>query len=494
MIDPKRFWMHFGVFSLVLVAWFAFILSHSLYAWAIIPVFSGLAILLGKPPAMLWWGLGWFMWTQYVQRELWVGFFNYLDELVTLGMLAILFVHSRHINSIMPERMQQIRPFPAITFHFILLTFLSAILNHAIDVYFIMWSFQYLRMFIVFYFVVRFFRVVDVRIFLKFVMYFSIMLFLLNLGWKLHINPLPNEKEYWPSDFAVGSFAACDQVAYFCVMVIMLCLGVILDPPSEKFRKLAWMTLFATFLNFLMTNTNHAFFLLAGGLAVFYVFNFRQVSHVVSLPALAGVAILIIGMYGIAMAYTEAGEALRPENLQRRYERFMNGTKMLSYRRNFTELPHESDFFWFVGHGPGQAGSSIGRALRRPIGDKYFNVLKRSEEFRADLIASSIASGEQTGFLSYWSELGPFGLLLLLVIYGWVVLKTKRRLWTNDYADKHQLAMARALPSVVAVIMAISFLRDMFYIAWLVGLFWVWAALVVIPVEKGARKSGMEIL
>jgi len=494
MLDPKRFWLYFGATSIVWISALIFWVSGSLYSWMIIPVFSGLAILIGNPPAMLWYGMSWFMVTQYAQTEMRVGFFNYLDEFVTLGMLAVLMVQSRGALKSLSERMAAAYPLQFVAVAFVVLSFVSAILNHAIDIYFVMWCFQYLRMFVVFFFTVRFARKVDLRKFITFLMAFSILFFVMNLTWKLGINPLPNQRGVWASDFGIGTFAACDQVAYFCVMVMVLCLAIIIDPPDRKLgRRAGWVLLF-TFVDFMLTNTIHAFFLLGPAVLVFFVINYQAVMKVVSWPTLMGMMSVVVLAFLLLVNYTDAGSALKWDYVMERYEQFQNEPKMNAYRRSVNELPHESNYFWFTGHGPGMAGSSIGRALRRPIADKYFNTIYNEEQYRNLVIAGSVSSGEQTGLLTYWSETGPLGLAMLLVCYAIVLVKTKHRILVNDIADKTQLALARSLPSIILVVMLIAFIRDMFYIAWFAGVCWVWAGMSIIPIEREAKKTGLEIL
>jgi len=150
-------------------------------------------MMVGNPRAMLWWGLGWFMMAQYLGSEMRVGFFNYVDEIITLGMLGVLFVTSRLRSPVWEARKPLLKPLPKIAFFFVFLAFISAIINGAIDIYFVMWCFQYLRMFVILFFAVRFIQQKDAQTFVHFMMVFSVIQFLLNLGWKFHINPLPNE-------------------------------------------------------------------------------------------------------------------------------------------------------------------------------------------------------------------------------------------------------------------------------------------------------------
>jgi hypothetical protein len=502
MINEQKIMRHIGVLALVLVSWGLFAYFGSIYAWAIIPVFSALAIMLGRPRGMLWWGLGWFMVAQYVASEARVGFLGYVDEMITLGMLGLVFINSRRPNSVMPERMRVLQPLPKIAFLFTLLAFFSAIVSRSIDIYFVMWCFQYLRMFVILFFVARFVVEADCKIFVHFVMLFSIVEAALNFGWMLHINPLPNVKEYWPSDFGVGTFAGCDSVAYYSVMVIVLCLAIILDPPSVREKRRAAALILLTFANFMITNTNHAYFILAAALVVFFVTNREAVAKIISIPALVGIGV-IAALFLALFSLTDAGYALSPDNLAMRYEQFAKGTKLESYRRNFTELPYDTPLFWLVGSGPCKAGSCIGTALRRPIGDKYFNVLYNEEKYREDVREGSIATGPVTGILTYWSELGPLGLLMLSLTYLVALSKNRKLFHGWKTSNKYQLAIARAFPSLLAVMLAIAFLRDLFYMPWLIGLVWTWAVMAMLPLAGerdrcrkesswGARRQGRE--
>jgi hypothetical protein len=354
-----------------------------------------------------------------------------------------------------------------------------------------MWCFQYLRMFVVFFFVVRFATPSDPKQFFRFLVGFALFEFFLNLAWKFHINPLPNFKEYWPTDWAVGTLNGCDMVAYFCIMILVLCLAIVMDPPSKKIKKVAAGTMVITLVNFMMTNTNHAYLILGGALLAFFVVNYREVKKFINIPALAGLSFLSL-VFVLFLSQTDAGVALSPKYLQLRYDQFLSGPKVVCYQRNFTELPRESPYFWLVGHGPGQGGSPIGTALRRPIGNKYFNTVEQDIRLRFKHLGGSVMSTEKTGVLTYWSEVGPLGLLFLSLAYLIALRKNLKVLRERDTSDKYHLAVTRSLPSIFMVVLLTALIRDLFYMGWLVGVVWAWVALSLCSFSKKVPDEELE--
>jgi hypothetical protein len=494
MINEQRIWRHIGVLCLFLAGASLFAFTKNIFAWAVIPVFVALAMLIGKPRALLWCGLSWFMVSLYFQYELHLPLvFNYLDELITLGMLGVLFVNARGNDSVWTGRQNLLQPLPKIAFVFMVLSLGSAVLNHAVDYFFIMWCFQYFRMFVILFFVACFFRKADLKVFVRFIMTASVIQFLLNVSWVLHINPLPNRKEYWPNDFGIGTLNGCDIVAYFCIMAIILCLAVMLDPPSRKVRWQARGVLVVTFINFMLTNTNHAYFILGAALVTFFIFNKAEIRKVISLPVLSGLGVLVaISLF--VFSFTNAGQELRPEYVRQRYKQFMQGTKIDSYRRNFTELPHESSVFWLAGLGPCQGGSAIGAGLRRPIADKYFNVLYNEEQYRKDIVSGSIATGPKTGILTLWSELGPPGAFLIALTYFVAFFKCWRVVGRQLFIDKYHSAISRSSLAIFVVVLLVAFLRDLFFLAWFAGVVWIWVALTILPRKCDADQVGVKVV
>jgi hypothetical protein len=490
MIDEQRFLRHLGVLALVLLAWILFILTKSLYAWAVIPFFVIGAMLIGNPLALLWVGLGWFMIVQYVGTEFRVGFLGYVDEAVTVAMLLVTLIAGRKFLRSSGQS-GEVRFLQPVAVAFFLLAVLSTAINGSFNIYLLMWCFQYLRMFVVILFAAAFVTDKEPRRFFWFLMVTAAVEFALNIGWKLRINPLPNVKKYELSDFGVGTLGGCDSVAYFCVMIAILCLAILMDPPGPKAKKTALIVLLLTMANFMLTNTNHAYFILAAAIGVLFLVNKRMIKKIISIPLLmAGGG--VVAVFFLLFSMTDAGFSLSPDYLKKRYELFMAGTKVTAYVRNATELPKESTYFWLTGLGPGQAGSCIGSALRRPMAEKYFNVLYNEEKYRQDVKDGSITTGPNTGILTYWSELGPPGIFLLVLVYYKALRKSGRLRKSDRVTDKYQLAFIRTLPSVFTTMLAIALLRDLFYIAWLIGTVWIWAVLAMIPLGIKPLAAGPE--
>lgn len=442
--------------------------------WAIAAAAILWMMLIGNPRRLL--GLYWVWVLIFPLGSLLVPspLLKWVDEMLLASLLAVLLLHQ-----ILHYRGQSgLRGFGRSLGLLCLLIVLSAVLNRAPRVGVMHFCLQYMRSFLLFYYTLRFFAPKDARLFF-FGLAGSLLIQVgLNTGWLLGINPLPNRSRNL-ADFSVGSFDACNLVAYLAIAVFCLAMAYHHLAPRRAQRGwalvLAGLALFQVYI----TYTFHALALLGICFAFQYLDSGRRWRG--RLRTGVGMALGLIALAGLLAALRPNNDALRrqldPGYLSDRMSMMVEGPKGRAYREVVLYAPRDMPAPLF-GAGPGNFGSMVGRMNRRPLAEQYINYLLTSVDVISETQGFSITSGPNTGFIALWSELGPFGFLLYWGLHVFALLRVRRQCKQKVYADPHLQALADAFVPTMALWLILSAIVDYNYIPYLHGGLWIWAAMV----------------
>lgn len=399
---------------------------------------------------------------------------KWVDEGILGTILAVLLLHQ-----IMQHRdLPGLRGFGRALWILCGLIILSALANKAPKVGVMHFCLQYMRSFLLFYFTLRFFDPKDARLFYRCVAASMLIQLVLNAGWLLGINPLPNRSRAF-IDIAVGSLDACNLVAYLAAAVFCAAIALHHLAPRRAQRFLAMGLAVLALIEVYITNTFHAVALL--GLC--FVFQFLDGAGRWRGRARTGLAaaLALTALLGTLLVLRAREDAplgqLDPDYIQERLSMMVSGPKGRAYREVVFSAPRDMPAP-LLGAGPGNFGSMVGRMNRRPLAEQYINYLLTAVDVISETQGFSITSGPNTGFIALWSELGPFGFILYWGLHVFVMLRVRRQVKRKAYVNPHLQALADAFVPIMGMWLVLSAIVDYNYIPYLHGGLWIWAAIV----------------
>lgn len=325
----------------------------------------------------------------------------------------------------------------------------------------------------------------------------TLVQFVLNIGWRFGINPLPNE---WAgtanlADLAQGTFASCALVAYYMIVVIFLLLSIF--RLNEKHRGWILMLLGVAAVQWYMTYTNHSYVFFVLLLPVYLL-----VSRASLRMRLGVVSMLLLGASIFAFLSTsdtyrssrvggqsQLAETFDRRNLEDRWEHFVNGPKIELINRIAIQNAVRDPYLWLQGNGPGNGLSAVGMTRSTEFAWKYLGEFVSNTALYKGNQMTSISGNFYSGILSIWSELGVVGYLLYLGFYIYLMQHVVLILIRKKYPDQFQLVLAEGFVMAMLLFLMCSFLSDVFYIKCFTGGLCIWAALVWDPVEAQGRTA-----
>lgn len=318
----------------------------------------------------------------------------------------------------------------------------------------------------------------------------------LNIGWRLNINPLPNE---WKgtsniADIMQGTFVSCAIVAYFMIIIIFLLLSALrLD---KKYRPWILLLLGIDVLQWYVTYTNHSYMLFVLLLPIYMVISKASVRIrlITGIIVILGAAIFA-GLSSVDTfrnrefgARSQLEDTFNSKNLQRRWERFTQGPKVEVINRIAIQNAAKNPYLWLLGNGPGNGLSAIGMAAGSPFAWEYLGAYVHDSLAYEGRDMSSSSGSFYSGILSIWSEVGMLGYVLYMGQYIYLILHVVLRLRRNRYAEPVQQVLAEGFVTATLLFLLASLLTDILWTKYFAGSLWIWAAMVWDPVE-GAPKA-----
>jgi hypothetical protein len=458
--------------------------------------FAVFALFIGNLRAYFWVYLIWACIYRTVQVN--IGITKYGDELLSMGWILII------LGQLAYRRIQvKDRWFSDIFLFLVGLCAFSFITNSSSLVKMLLFFLSVLFP-VGTFFVARNFFVTrtgaHVEQFAKFLFGLLVLQIVLNIGWKLGINPLSNHWQY-SHDFAIGSFYSQTFVAYFCCFLLVTLVPAFLSFPRKRLLMLG--VFFMALLQLIFSYTMHAWLLLAVGL-LFYVLLFSGRRVVFILPVILVFFVIVLGVGSklinkMSMGAEGYGQSLSAElsleNLHRRWVFLIDGPKSENYVDAFVRVPSEKPIRWLVGAGPGNYMSGV--ALKPPFSSlslrylgKYFMTQSGEQAMAGGSITQNVFSTPAV----LMGELGALGLIGYYSLYGYVFYLILGNIYKGKYKNKLQLVLAKGLICSSIIIFCVSILLDITTNDTVIVLFWAWVASVYEPVNSLNTRNNDEQL
>jgi len=340
------------------------------------------------------------------------------------------------------------------------------------------------------------------RIFIQGSLIFLGLQLLLNAGWILGVNPLPNEFAVIRNmeDIAKGSVGRCDYLAYITISLMFLFYSVIKNKSyGKKTRMACIIAIPLCFLQLYLTHTPHAFFYIPIAGMVYLIFVERSIFK--SLRVAALFIIIFISSFFVEKWISSTAvyrtqrvafqETLSFENLRFRYNVFIMGPKMNLYRSIMLDSLSNEPRQWIIGFGAGNGTSAIGMSRATPGAVKLLAEYYLTTSGRQAMRGASITQQPAGGYISLWSEIGVIGFIYFQMLYLMPLFHISKHLWRGNYKHKSQRILAEAFLPTCLVVMQASFMADIYWSALFYFLLMVWAGFVFDPIPVStSRNSG----
>jgi len=322
---------------------------------------------------------------------------------------------------------------------------------------------------------------------------------ILNIGWLLHINPIPNHA--WINlamkgggsgyvDASVGTFRSCAYVAYFCIFLIFLLFSLYrnINLVGKKWKKRIFFTLLILFIQLFATFTNHAYFFFALAFIPFALFSGTGKKwHFILLGVIA-----IIG-FNILISTNEAfSEAFSKENLEYRYEKLNKSAKVNLFHDLLIKNAKDDSIEWTIGVGPGNGMGPVGKDNLTPFALKMLLNYYQSNDIEELQQMNSITGNTRSVILTLWGDFGLIGFLIFVTIYG-VAIKKCFSVIRSPTSSLQKRVIAEALIGILAMLALIGIVEDVLYSVFLGIWIWLLIAFLYIPDETEEKEELLEI-
>jgi hypothetical protein len=323
--------------------------------------------------------------------------------------------------------------------------------------------------------------------------------FAMNIGWRLGVNPLPNE---WVgtaniADMAQGTFGSSAYVAYFTVAVFFLLFSAL--SLNKKYRPYIILLLGVAATQLYITYTNHAYVYFALLLPIYLIISKASVRMRLTIGALLVLGAVIFVLLSSQDTFraesfgakSQLEDNFDQQNLERRWDKFVHGPKIELITRITVANATKEPFLWLLGNGPGYGLSAVAMERGSDFAWEYLGAfVANTQMFRAGGM-TSITGSFYSGILSVWSELGVVGYILYMGLYIYAIRRVIWRLLRNQYTDLFQQVLAEGFVMAMLLFLLVSLLTDIFWGKSFTAGLWIWAAMVWDPVapEDGEQRS-----
>ena len=474
---------YFIIFLIIAAAVGASFFMSPIYAAALIPALAFGAILLGNPRILLFLYIGVasiYPLLTIVSSSVLV---KYLNELMGAVLYAV-FIGHLAFRQIAIRDAKKFGRIALIMTGYIVLTWLA---NRGSPRAAMQCLFSYFS-FIPFYFLgLKYFKRSDFKLFLVATYAFLLLNFLLNIGWVLKINPLPNA-HLGTIDEAKGVFLACNHVAYLCVMLFfpLVSLYVLKKDISQKRKVLVFIGIGVVMAQLFMTYTNHAYILFAGALLPYLLVS--KLWKKWQVLVMGGLLVVVIA--GAFVASDQLRFNFNKEQMRFRIENFRQGAKGQLFDALWGRHRKDNPVQWVFGVGPGNGIGNIGKDNLTPLAlEMLLPIYTRSARDMRKQQMTSISGSTTSAILTLWSEFGLVGFLLFCSFYV-LLFGQAWRYAVDKETDLQKKIISSFLVGSMAMFLAINILMDIMgyqvYVLWL----WGWAVLLNLP---GSREQKPEV-
>jgi len=237
-----------------------------------------------------------------------------------------------------------------------------------------------------------------------------IIQFILNVGWLLHCNPIPNiyTGKNNICDQAVGSLGSSSYVTYLTIVGLALAISFLLN--RNKRNHIKWV-LFGVMcvVQLFMGYTKHAIPIAMIVLLFVTIFTVsgHKVSKLFSLAMILGIMLLLVTFINVDYSKQQTTWYNR-QNLKTVFD-----VKQQAHINVYETLKNNRS--QLLGAGPGQFSSVVALWNNAPLFLRYFYHELEKGRYNPQ---GSIMLYSRTGFLSLYGDIGVVGLMLFLAIYA----------------------------------------------------------------------------
>lgn len=461
--------------AIVLVGVIISFSANPILVWSGLAVAFIGAILLGKPYRLFILLISWSM-TAFIWNSIFrINLLARADDIMMLLILAVF------LGNFILRRVKRI-PYMKIYLLLVGLVFFSKVVNGSGLTNLALFLLAYCAPFLVFCLI---YTIDDKKLgekFIKLILLVFLFGVVLNLGWYLRINPIPNI-HYGTIDFAKGSLGSCDTFAYFTIIIIFLLLSLIRQTKERKKKlKYGWLLSIA-FVQLYLTYTNHAYLYFIALFVVYLVITRQRLSGYI---ALSGLAIVLVGLLSTVgqsrmAAEMDGYQGFRmsdPKELQGRFEQFQESHKVDLFNKVVINGYEEGFLQYLIGHGP---GAGVGTVARNKPSDYTFRMLGEyylTYSGRLGMAGASITQSPWSGISSLWSEVGMLGTLLFFMLFllpvKIVVTGLLKGLYENNGIEK---VTAEFFVMFLATFFVINLMKDFWCTDYFIFPLWALAAI-----------------
>jgi len=461
---------------------------------AVIPILSFGFILMGRPRILLFLYIG-FLSVQPILQNFGSTVIKRTDDLLAALMWGLFFslLALRKIN------MDRIKKWWKFALMMIVYAAISFLLNRGT----VRGAWQcvaiYLTFIPFFALIANYLRPSDFKPLLIATILFFFLNVILNIGWLLHINPIPNhawifiaEHGYGSGymDASVGTFRSCAWVAYFCVFLLFLLFSLYrnIDLVGKKWKKRIFIVLIVLFIQLFGTFTNHAYFFFALAFIPFALLSKSwKVWHFILLSVVA-----IIG-FNILIAVSEPFEKVfSNENLAYRYEMLNKSAKVQLFNDLLVENAKNNSIEWAVGVGPGNGMGPLGKSNLTPFALKMLLSYYQSTDIRS-MQMNSITGNTNSAVLTLWGDFGLTGTLFFITLYG-IAFKKALTVVHSPTSSLQKRIIAEALTGILPFFALINITDDILYSVFLTAFIWLLIAFLYLPDKEERPEEEKEEL
>ena len=360
-----------------------------------------------------------------------------VDELIILFMLfQILFIYF--------NRSRQINPIVKFYSYLFLLTVMISGLINLVSIPIILeYCLRYGKWVIIVFYCHLTFRWNEFHYykFWKYINIYFLIQILINSLWFFDINYIPNIRQNHPFDWSLGTMGNSFNVALFSSIILSGHIYIVLRFKRKFIKKLySYILITLSIIQIYWTNTNH-------------LTLFIPVLLILTIYLLSSIKViykLILFSFFIALLLNVTTSFKTNDLIDTGLNRVKYSPKAYTYIHSFTTIPNIVPFGW-LGAGPGEGGSYIGRENESDLAKKYF-IKYDIPEIRG----GSILTNPYTGFNSIQSELGYFGTLIFLSLSASIILA----LYRNKTNIRYRPTTYHSLVTFISLFFYLLFLAE----------------------------------
>ena len=442
-------------------------------------------ILISRPGLLLLFYWLYVLWIPFLsQIVLFGGRLQFGDELLALCLLGVLISQLIIRKSLQPK----LDPLLLLILISLFFTALSAFANTSSKKNILRFLLIYYRFVIVFYYSVYLVTNRKAKLLFRCIIATFVLQMLLNFGWAIGINPLPN-RSIGTADFCLGTGISANNVAYYMIAFSLIIISYINSPlgPRKQFWFVVW--LIPVFVQIYLTYTVHAYFLLPViGLFHWVLFTGKK-NRILTL---AICSLLVIGLslcvrHGFGKHSRLINQTASYDYAKRRFDRMIHGVKGQLYANVFFHAMKDMRFP-LLGAGPGNFTSPMAMATETLLVAKYVPLYYITNSGYIITTRGSITEYPYTGMTTIWGELGPVGFLVYWGLHVYASFHVYLQLKRRQYKTFHQHVLAQAYVSVMIMYIGLNTILDFANHAFLSNGIWIWAGCVWYPLETRSNK------